>query len=61
MVVLRIVLMLVVVAVGALVGAWVVSSDRRYLRWAWLIIKLALIGVGMFLMLLAIETLLRAA
>lgn len=59
MVVLRIVLVVVVVLVGALIGAWTFSRDRRYLHWAWLVVKLAVIAVGIFLVLLALEAVLR--
>lgn len=60
MVALRIGLILLVVVLGALIGGWIVSRDRRFLRYAWLILKIAMIALGIFLGLLLVEGLLRA-
>jgi hypothetical protein len=60
MIALRIGLIVLVVVLGALIGAWIVSSDRRFLRFAWVLLKVALVALGIFLALLLVEGLLRA-
>lgn len=55
MVVARIVFILAVVIVGACVGAWAFSGERRYLRYAFQVTKVSLIVVVVFLALLVVE------
>jgi hypothetical protein len=57
-IVVRIVVLVVVLILGGLIGAWAVSGDRRYLGYAWRVLKIALIALAVFLVLLALERLL---
>jgi cell division protein FtsW (lipid II flippase) len=58
---LRIIGLVVVIALGVAVLAWVFTGDRRWLRIAWLIFKYAVFGVALLLLLFAGEALLREA
>ena len=57
MLVLRIVALLAVIAIGASVLAWLLSGNRKYLRFAWRVFQLALAGILVFLALLFFERL----
>jgi hypothetical protein len=54
MLVLRIVFVVFVLVIGGLVGAWVASSDRRYLSYAWRATKIGLVVLAVFLVLFAL-------
>jgi len=54
----RIVGLLAVIALGVCVAAWLATGDRRWLRFAWQLFKVALIVVVLFLALLFGERLL---
>lgn len=58
MLVLRIVALLAVVAVGVCALAWALTGDRKYLRIAWRITQIAIVGIAGFLALLFFERLL---
>jgi hypothetical protein len=58
MVVVRIVFVLAILAVGSLVGMWLLTTQRRYLDMAWQVGKLTIIGLGIFFGLLLLERLL---
>jgi hypothetical protein len=48
----RIVGLLAVIALGVCVATWLVTGDRRWLRFAWQLFKVALVVVVLFLVLL---------
>jgi hypothetical protein len=54
----RIVGLLAVIALGVCVATWLLTGDRRWLRFAWQIFKVALAVVVLFLVLLFGERLL---
>jgi hypothetical protein len=54
----RIVGLLAVIALGVCVAVWLATGDRRWLRFAWQLAKVALIVVVLFLALLFGERLL---
>jgi hypothetical protein len=56
--VLRLVGVLVAIALGVCVLLWVTSGDRKWLRYAWVLFKVALCVVVIFLLLLFGERLL---
>jgi hypothetical protein len=56
--VLRIVGLLVAIALGVCVLLWVVTGERRWLRYAWTLFKVALVVVVIFLLFLFGERLL---
>jgi hypothetical protein len=56
--VVRIVGVLVAIALGVCVLLWVITGDRKWLRHAWLLFKVALCVVVVFLLLLFGERLL---
>ena len=58
MLLVRIVGLLAVIALGVCVAAWLATGDRRWLRFAWQLFKVALIVVVLFLALLFGERLL---
>jgi len=53
--VLRIVLYVVVILIGAALAAYLFTRDRKFLRLAWQTFKYALIFTGVILALLALE------
>ncbi len=55
MLVLRILGALLVIAVGASVAVYLVTRDRRWLRFSWQILKLGLIILLIFVVLFALE------
>ena len=55
MLVLRILGALLVIGVGASVAVYLVTKDRRWLRFSWQILKFGLIIVLIFLVLFALE------
>jgi hypothetical protein len=55
MVVVRIVVVLVVLALGSLIGMWMFTAERRYLAMAWGVGKIALIALGIFFGLLLLQ------
>jgi len=57
MLVLRILVALLVIAMGAFAAVYLVTKDRRWLRYSWLVLKLGLIITLIFIALLAIERL----
>jgi len=57
MVVVRIVVVLLVLALGALIGMWMFTGQRRFLRLAWQLARLGLISLGIFFGLLLMERL----
>ena len=52
MLLVRVVGLLVVIALGVCVILWLVTGDRRWLRFAWQLFRLALFAVALFLVLL---------
>lgn len=52
MLLVRVVGLLVVIALGVCVILWLVTGDRRWLRFAWQLFRLALFVVALFLVLL---------
>ena len=58
MLVLRIVALLAVIAVGVLVLSWVLTGNRRYLRFALRVFQVSLAAILVFLALLFFERLL---
>jgi len=57
MLVLRILVPLLVIAMGAFAAVYLVTKDRRWLRYSWLVLKLGLIITLILIALLAIERL----
>ena len=57
MLILRILGALLVVTVGASVAVYLVTKDRRWLRFSWQVLKFGLIILLIFLALLALERL----
>jgi len=57
MLVLRILVPLLVIAMGAFAAIYLLTKDRRWLRYSWLVLKLGLIIVLILIALLAIERL----
>lgn len=55
MVVLRIAGVLVLITVAVMMGMWLVTRDRMYLRWAWLVVRIAIIAAAVFFGLAALE------
>jgi nucleoside recognition membrane protein YjiH len=53
--VLRIVAYLAVILIGASLAAFLFTRDRRFLRFAWQILKYGLVFAGVVLALLALE------
>jgi hypothetical protein len=53
--VLRIVLFVVVLVIGASLAAFLFTRDRRFLRFAWQTFKYAVLFAGVVLILLALE------
>ncbi|HWA39232.1 MAG TPA: hypothetical protein VG873_15340 [Burkholderiales bacterium] len=60
MLVVRIVGVLVAIAIGACLVLWLMSGDRKWLRYAWNLFRVALVLVVAFLLLLFAERLLVA-
>ena len=58
MLLVRIVGLLAVIALGVCVATWLATGDRRWLRFAWQLFKVALAVVVLFLVLLFGERLL---
>jgi len=56
--VLRVVVVLVAIALAVCVLLWVITNDRKWLRYAWIVFKVALAVVLAFLLLLFGERLL---
>ena len=54
----RVVAVLVAIALGLCVAVWAVTGERRWLRYAWTLFKVALAVVVLFLLLLFGERLL---
>lgn len=54
----RVVVVLVAIALGVCVAAWAITGERRWLRYAWRLFKVALAVVLAFLLLLFGERLL---
>jgi nucleoside recognition membrane protein YjiH len=57
LVVLRIVAYVAVILIGASLAAFLVTRDRRFLRFAWQIVKYGLVFAGVVLALFAVERL----
>lgn len=57
MLVLRVVGLAVALALGLLVILYIVSGDRRYLRIAWRVFKVALVAAVLFLLVVFFERL----
>jgi len=57
MLILRILGALLVITVGASVAVYLVTKDRRWLRFSWQILKFGLAIILIFLVLLALERL----
>jgi hypothetical protein len=57
---LRIVGFLVVLVIGAAVAVYLITQDRRWLRFAWQVLKYALIVVAVVLAFLVLERLILA-
>lgn len=57
MLILRILGALLVITVGASAAVYLVTKDRRWLRFSWQVLKLGLIILLMFLALIALERL----
>jgi hypothetical protein len=57
MVVVRILVVVVVLVVGAMIGMWMFTGERRYLDRAWQVGKLALIALGIFFGVMLLERL----
>ena len=57
MLILRILGALLVITVGASAAVYLVTKDRRWLRFSWQVLKLGLIIFLMFLALIALERL----
>jgi hypothetical protein len=57
---LRIIGFLVVLAIGASVALYLITQDRRWLRFAWQIFKYALIVAAVVLVFLVLERLILA-
>jgi hypothetical protein len=55
LVVLRIVAFAVVVLIGAALGAFLFTRDRRFLRFAWQVFKYGVLLAGVMLVLFALE------
>jgi nucleoside recognition membrane protein YjiH len=55
--VLRIVAYLAVILIGASLAAFLFTRDRRFLRFAWQVLKYGLVFAGVVLALLALERL----
>jgi nucleoside recognition membrane protein YjiH len=53
--VLRIVAYLAVILIGASLAAFLFTRDRRFLRFAWQVVKYGLVFAGVVLALLAVE------
>lgn len=60
MLILRILGALLVITVGVSVAVYLVTKDRRWLRFSWQILKFGLIIILIFLALLALERLATA-
>lgn len=58
MLLLRVVVVLVAIALGVCVAVWAITGERRWLRYAWTLFKVALAVVVAFLLLLFGERLL---
>ena len=58
MLLVRVVGLLVVIALGVCVILWLVTGDRRWLRFAWQLFRIAVFVVAIFLVLLFGEKLL---
>jgi hypothetical protein len=56
-IVLRIGGVLVLLTVAVMMGMWMFTRDRRYLRWASLVVRLAIIAAAVFFGLAALERL----
>ena len=52
MLLVRVVGLLVVIALGVCVILWLVSGDRRWLRFAWQLFRIAVFVLALFLVLL---------
>ena len=55
---LRVVVILVAIALGVCVLCWLTTNDRKWLRYAWILFKVGLFVVLVFLLLLFGERLL---
>ncbi len=55
MVVARIIAVAFVIILGALIGAWTFSGERRYLRYAWEVARVGLLAIAIFIVLIALE------
>ena len=55
MIVLRILGALLVIAIGASAAVYIVTKDRRWLRFCWQILKLSLAILFIFIALMALE------
>jgi uncharacterized membrane protein len=60
MLILRVLGALLVITVGASAAVYLVTKDRRWLRFSWQILKVGLIIILIFLALLALERLATA-
>lgn len=55
MLALRILAVLVLLVVGGAIGAFAFTRDRKYLRFAWRVVKYGLVATALVLALLALE------
>ncbi len=55
MLILRFVLVLMLVVSGVCFGAYALTRDQRYLRWGWLVLRLALFAALVFFGVLILE------
>jgi len=55
MLVVRLFAVLAAIGIGASLIGWMLTGDRRYLRWAWNFFRAALVVVFVFLALFALE------
>ena len=58
MLLVRVVVVLVAIALGVCVAVWAATGERRWLRYAWMLFRVALAVVLLFLLLLCGERLL---
>lgn len=55
MLVLRLFAVLAAIGIGASLVAWMLTGNRRYLHWAWVFFRTALVVLFVFLALFALE------
>jgi hypothetical protein len=55
MVVVRIVVAVLVLVLAGLIGMWIFSSDRRFLRYAWQLLRVGILALAIFFGLMMLE------